>query len=309
MNHQKWYIIANPAAGKGNVSRTLSKIVKLLELHQLSFILVETKKKGDGILLAKTGIHEGFRKILSIGGDGTNNEVINGILEQDLVQSQNISYSILPIGTGNDWIKTHGIPNNIEKVILMLKKENTTFQDVGTISYFKNGEIKNRYFANVAGMAYDAFVVKKMENQTPLFSNKLFYLISLMRYLFQYKLQRAKIKINDFELKGHFYTINVGICRFAGGGMEIVPHAIPNDGLLAITIAGKFSKLSVLLNTYRFYNGTIGKLSKVSTYQSKKIKVESLEKTPIPVEVDGEYLGSSPVEFGIIPRAIKIIIP
>ena len=309
MTNRKWYIIANPTAGKGKVLQKLPLLEKLLQSYEIAYDLVKTEKKGDGILLAKKGIQKGFKNIIAIGGDGTNNEVVNGIMQQQSVPSTEICYSILSIGTGNDWIKTHQIPKKLEDFIFMLKNKNSTFQDIGEVSFHNNGILQKRYFANVAGMAYDAFVVKKTENQSALFSNKLFYLLSLMRYLFQYKLQKAKIQVNDLELEDYFYTINVGICRFAGGGMEIVPHAIPNDGNLAITIAGKFSKLIVLLNTYRFYNGTIGDLSKVSTFLSKKLRVLSLENKEIGLEADGEYLGTTPVEFSIIPRALKIVIP
>jgi YegS/Rv2252/BmrU family lipid kinase len=309
MHNQKWLIIANPSAGNGKVNRKLTFIEKLLQSNAIEYEMVRTKKRGDGIFLAKKGITDGFRNIMAIGGDGTNNEVINGIVQQKIVPSQSITYSLLPIGTGNDWIKTHGIPKNVENFISMLKKGKTTFQDIGVVTFIKNGEPQKRHFANVAGMAYDAFVVKKTEKQGGIFSNKLFYLISLIRYLFQYKLQKAKIQFNDVELTDYFYTINVGICRFAGGGMEIVPHAVPDDGKLAITIAGRFSKLEVLLNTYRFYNGSIAKLSKISTHLSTNVKVESLEERPVFVEVDGEFLGNTPVEFGIIPKALKILIP
>ncbi len=309
MSNLKWFIIANPSAGRGKVNRKLPFIEKLLQSNGISYELTKTLKSGDGIFLAKKGIKNGFRNILAIGGDGTSNEVINGIMEQNTVPSQSIVYFLLPIGTGNDWIKTHGISKNIKEALLMLKRGKTTFQDIGTVTFLKNGKTQKRYFANVAGMAYDAFVVKKTAQQSGIFSNKLFYLISLMRYLFQYKLQKAKIKFNDIELTDYFYTINVGICRFAGGGMEIIPHAVPNDGQLAITIAGKFSKLSVLVNTYRFYNGSIAKLSKISTHFSTNISVESLENEPVSVEADGEFLGHTPVQFGIIPKALKIIIP
>ncbi len=309
MHNQKWYIIANPSAGKGRVARQLPLIEKLLRLNAVDYELVKTGQSGDGISLVKKAIEQGFRNILAIGGDGTNNEVINGIIGQDLVPSQNITYSLLSIGTGNDWIKTHNIPTNIKEFISMLKQGKTSFQDIGVVTYFKEDQPRKRYFANVAGMAYDAFVVQKTEKKAGILSNKLFYLISLMRYLFQYKLQKAKIRFNDQELSGYFYTINVGICRFAGGGMEIVPHAVPDDGQLAITIAGQFSKLEVILNTYRFYNGTIAKLSKIATHFSENVRVDALENDPISVEADGEFLGYTPVQFGIIPKALKILIP
>ena len=218
MLNRKWYVIANPKAGNGKVLQNLPLFENLLQSNEIAYDLVKTEKKGDGISLAQQGIEKGFRNIIAIGGDGTNNEVVNGILLQSIVPSHEICYTILSIGTGNDWIKTHQIPTKLEDFILMLKRENTTFQDIGEVLFHNNGILQKRYFANVAGMAYDAFVVKKTENQSALFSNKLFYLLSLMRYLFQYKLQKAKIQINDLELKDYFYTINVGICRFAGGG-------------------------------------------------------------------------------------------
>lgn len=309
MHNQKWYIIANPSAGKNRVNRQLPLIEKLLRLNTVDYEIVKTSQRGDGISLVKKGIARGYRNILSIGGDGTNNEVVNGIIEQDWVPSHEITYSLLSIGTGNDWVKTHKIPTNIKDFVSMLKNGKTTFQDVGVVFFLNNNEMQKRYFANIAGMAYDAYVVQKTEKQSGVFSNKLFYLVSLMRYLFQYKLQKAKIRFNGQELSGYFYTINVGICRFAGGGMEIIPHAVPNDGQLAITIAGQFSKLEVILNTYRFYNGTIAKLSKIFTGFSTSVTVDSLEKEPIPVEADGEFLGYTPVEFRIIPRALRILVP
>ena len=309
MDDQKWFIIANPAAGNGYVNKKLPSIENLMRLKGINYVLEKTAKKGDGIALTVQGIQKGYRNILAIGGDGTNNEVVNGIMQQNFVPSQDITYSVFSIGTGNDWIKTHSIPKQLNEFIDMLVKRKTTFQDIGIVEYFKNETTHKRFFANIAGMAYDAFLVKKTENLGSFFSNKLFYLISLLRYLFQYKLQKAKIRLNDIEISDYFYTINVGIGRYAGGGMEILPHAVHDDGQLAVTIAKRFSKWEILLNTYRFYNGSIAELSKISTHFSTKVQVESLESAQIPVEADGEYLGCTPVEFNILPKALKILIP
>ncbi len=309
MHNEKWYIIANPAAGKGRVSRKLPDFEILLQRNGIDYQLVKTQRNGEAGVLAEKAIGEGFRKILAIGGDGTGNEVVNGVIGQKAVPSQEITFALLSIGTGNDWIKTHGIPRNLKLFIDMMKQGKTTFQDIGTVSYFQDGERRKRYFANIAGMAYDAFVVEKTKAQSGIFSTKLFYLVSLMRYLFEYRLQRAKVRFDSQDKDGYFYTINVGICKYAGGGMQIVPHAKPDDGQLAVTIAGKFTKPEVILNTYRFYNGTIAKHPKITTFQTKKLQVYSLESDQIAVEADGEFLGYTPVEFGIIPKALRILIP
>ncbi len=189
----------------------------------------------------------------------------------------------------------------------MMKKENTYLQDIGVASYFRNGRQKICYFANVAGMAYDAFVVKYSESNKKWVSNKLMYLFLTLKCLFQYKLQKSKVTFDGQEEENYFYTINAGICRYSGGGMQIVPHAIPNDGLLALTLARKISKLEIILNTYRFYTGTIDKHSKIFTTQAKHIRVEATGNEAVPLEVDGEFLGETPVEFSILNKALRVV--
>lgn len=294
-------------AGNGAVKKQLPNITAILAANGFEFELVETTHRGHAIDLVQKGIEKGFRKIIAIGGDGTNNEVVNGILVQTQIPSQQITYCLLPVGTGNDWIKEYGIPKKVEPWIKMMEVNNTTLQDVGLVQYDQDGKRAQRYFANVAGMAYDPYVLSKMEQRgRPL--NRLAYLFFGLYCVFKYNLQKARVYFNGKTIENYYYLINVGICRYSGGGMQLVPHAIPNDGKLALTLAGPLSKIGVILNSYRFYNGSIGAHSKVETFQSDHIKVEAVD-TPIQVEVDGELLGQTPVEFSLIQNALKIIIP
>lgn len=303
-----WYIIANPTAGNHTARRKLSVIQKQLSASGITFELVETQYQKEAIQLVQQATQKGFRKIMAIGGDGTNNEVINGILNQTITPSHEITYCLLPVGTGNDWIKEYKIPTPIEKWIAALSSSTIFLQDIGKVSFFKNGKQQQRYFANVAGMAYDPFVLSEMEKLKRPITNRLAYLAYGMYYVFKYKLQRARVSFNNSSVENYFYLINAGICRYSGGGMQLVPHAIPDDGHLALTLAGPLSKLGVILNSYRFYNGSIGAHPKVDTFSTKHIKVEAID-DPILVEVDGEVLGETPVEFSIIPKALKIVVP
>ena len=305
-----WYAIANPTAGKGLVRKRWAalqeRIAQALPVGE--FVLSEYR--GHATELAQRAVEKGYRKILAIGGDGTNHEVANGILIQRTAPSSAITYALLPIGTGNDWIKTHGLPRAMNKALMVIRAGKTTYQDAGLIHYFKDGEPQQRYFVNVAGLAYDGYIGKKSEERRYATRNKLFYLILVVSSLFEYTLQRAVVEGDGRRIEGHFYTINLGICRYSGGGMQLAPHAVPDDGQFAVTTAGRISRLGVLLNTYRFYNGSIGNHPKVETFYAKNLKVEAADGArPTLLEADGEFLGVTPARFSIIPKALCIIVP
>jgi len=106
-----------------------------------------------------------------------------------------------------------------------------------------------------------------------------------------------------------YYLVNVGICKYSGGGMQLVPHAIPDNGKFALTIARHLTKMQVVMATPKFYNGKAGDHPKVELYEAKSIKVEALTNEPILLEVDGEFLGGTPVEFVLLENALQIIVP
>ena len=304
----KWFIIVNPKANGGRLGKQWNNIHQCLTDNNIDFFDKKTIHQNHATELAKEAIENGFRKIIAVGGDGTGNEVANGILQQNIIPSSEITFALLPVGTGNDWIKTHKIPKHLNTWVEVLKKEKTIFQDAGFVSCISNEKKIERYFINVAGMAYDAFGVQLSEGKNWRFP-KIQYLLLALRGLFKYKIHRAKLIFDDKEIVDFFYTINVGICKYSGGGMQLVPHAIPDDGIFALTFARKLSKLAVILNTYRFYNASLLHHSKVEGFSTKKVRVETMDGKPTGVEVDGEYIGETPVEFSILPKALKIVVP
>ncbi|HHH50282.1 MAG TPA: diacylglycerol kinase family lipid kinase [Saprospiraceae bacterium] len=304
-----WLIIGNPTAAKGKVSLLLPTIKILLKKNQINYELQLSTRKRQATDLVIAGIKKGFRKIIGIGGDGTNNEIINGIVLQKNIPSNEIIYTLLSVGTGNDWVKTHGIPTKPDLFFQQLKTGEICYQDIGQADFYKNGIPQKRYFANIAGMAYDAFVVKLISEQSSSFSNKMIYTIYLLKCLYKYSLQKAQVIYNHKIVEDYFYSINIAIGRYAGGGLLISPHAIPDDGKLAISLFRNISKINVLLNYYRFFNGTIGKHPKIDLCKTNVVKVVSKDKQPVLLELDGELVGETPVEFKLIKNALKVWIP
>jgi len=308
-NTNPWWIILNPAAGNGKAGKVVNDIQRLLKEHRFSFTLVQTEYHQHAIELVATGIQKGFRQIMAIGGDGTNNEVINGILQQQEIPSTDIIYTLIPVGTGNDWIKTHGIPRSYKKWIPQIATAQLAHQDIGLVTYHKNGKQEQRYFANVAGLAYDAYLTKVKQEKSPKILPAIYYLYLVLVYLFKYKLKKAKIEFDETVVEDVFYTINIGICRYSGGGMQLVPHAVPDDGRLALTIARRVSKLDVLLYTPYIFAGKLAKHNQVTEHFAKEIRVEPVGEEPTMVEVDGEYLGETPVEVFVLESGLCLLRP
>lgn len=309
---EQWFVVVNPVSGNGTARRQWLEVAQLLTDHGFQFEMAYTTAKGDAIRLTSEAIAvRGFRKIIAFGGDGTGHEVINGIFSQHIVPTVEITYALIPCGTGNDWVREYGIPSDPKVWIPKIKTLKTIQQDIGYVEYMNlEGVRKERYFTNVAGMAYDGFVARASEAQKRLMGNKLFYLFLVFKCLFDYTFSRVRLQFDGSEqLEGEFYTINVGVCRFSGGGMQIVPHALPSDGLLALTLAGKISKLGVLAATPKFYNGKIGQHPKVITRQISHLKVETLSGAPTLLELDGEFLGQTPLEIKVLSRALRVVVP
>lgn len=310
LRQARWMIIANPAAANGRVARIWPQLELLFNTYLPHCSYTFSERAGHATTLAAEAIREGFRHLIAVGGDGTNHEVTNGILQQDIVPSEEVYYSLLPVGTGNDWARNYQIPHNPEAWLHMLILGHCRQQDVGVVKYQTDSGPAQRYFVNVAGMAYDAFVVRFGEQHRSWVRNRIFYLLLILRCLFRYRLSPGVIETDGRVIQQHFYTINVGVCRYSGGGMQLVPQAIPDDGLLALTYAGRVSKLGVLLNTWRFYNGSIGRHPKIETTQAIHLHVDvPVGEAALLLEADGEFLGQSPVEFSLKAKALKIIIP
>lgn len=300
-----WYIIVNPAAGAGAVARRWPHVERLLQEMGFSYTVKFTEAPGHAIRLAEDGILKGYRHILGLGGDGTNHEIANGILGQSFVPAGDITYALLPIGTGNDWARMYGISHDPRRRLEQLRQPQTRLQDAGLVEYQKDGDRAHRFFVNVAGMAYDAFLVKKLEERGRI-PSRMTYLMLVARYLFDYALRPARLVFEDRTVEDFFYTINIGICRYSGGGMQLVPQAVPDDGLLALTFARSVPKWEVLAQTPRFYNGSILQHPQIEGVQTKNLQVEQLGELPTLLEADGEYLGQTPASFSIVEKALRI---
>ncbi len=302
-----WFFIVNPHASKGLAARRWPQIAEKLRAHGLLLDYSFTGGPGQEGQCVAAGLRRGYRKLAAVGGDGTNFEVINGLVSQQLVNLSEITYTIFPIGTGNDWARQYQIPKQWQLWLDMVRRDETQQQDIGVVEFTRAGKKESVCFANVAGLAYDGYIGFISSHFRQFSGSRFFYLALVFWGLFRYRLSNMVIRFDGQVVTGKFYTVNAGICRYSGGGMQLTPHADSTDGKLALTVAGALSKLGVLLNTWRFYTGQIGGHPKVTLHQVSKIEVDGLEESPLHVEADGEYLGVAPVRIGMLEQQLKVV--
>jgi YegS/Rv2252/BmrU family lipid kinase len=302
----EWLVIVNPNAGHGKGKKDWNKISLLLQKYELPFKFLFTEKKLHAIELVKDSIVAGYRNIIAVGGDGTLNEVVNGAFTQSVCPTRDIVLGMIPVGTGNDWGKMFGIPDEYEETVKIIKENKLFAHDTGVITYNLGKVPEKRYFLNIAGLGFDARVVKRTNIQKDKGkSGKAIYFYNLLKSLIAYKNIKTEVIIDGQKIIDDTFTISIGIGRYSGGGMRQTPNAIPDDGLFDITIIGKMRKAEIIMNLKKLYDGTILDHPKVKGFTCKNIKIDS--DPLIYVQGDGESLGHTPVEFNIIPKSIRIV--
>lgn len=302
----EWLVIVNPNAGNGKGEKDWNRISDLFRKNNIRIFPMFTERKGHATELVRESIGKGFRRIVSVGGDGTLNEIVNGIFTQNHCTSSEIILGAIPVGTGNDWGRMFGIPTVYEGSIQLIREPKLLLHDIGIISYYNGIEKRNRYFINIAGLGFEAVVVRKTNAQKDKGkSNKAIYFLNLLSSLLTYRNTKAEITIDGKQTTCNVFSINVGNGRYCGGGMRQTPEARPDDGLLDITIIKSMGRFEIIRNLKILYDGTILSHPKVDGYRTDNFKVQS--ESILYAEADGESLGHTPVEFSIIPSCINIV--
>ena len=305
-NQTEWLVIVNPNAGNGKGKKDWDTISALLRKAGINFSVKFTERKSQAIDFTMEGIAAGYRKIITVGGDGTLNEVVNGVFSNSLCPTNDISIGLIPVGTGNDWGRMFGIPLDYEKAISIIKESKLFVHDVGVVSFFIGSEKFNRHFINIAGLGFESVVVRRTNIQKDKgHGGKLIYFYNLVMSLLSYKNTKADLILDGVKIIADVFSINVGNGRYCGGGMRQTPKAIPNDGLLDVTIINGMGKFEIIRNLKILYDGSILNHPKIDGYKCKSLKVNS--DSILYAEADGESLGHTPVEFKIIPASINVI--
>lgn len=303
----QWFVIVNPNAGRRKGEKDWLEIAALLNEAGIQFTNVFTEHPNHAVKLARKYIENGYRKIIVVGGDGTLNEVLNGVYTQKKYPPETITLAMISVGTGNDWGRSFSIPSGYKEAIEVIRNEKTRLQDVGRVFYRQKELEKQRHFINMAGIGFDAMVAKRTNKVKERGKSGPFsYIISLFTSLLTYNPVVCKVVIDSHTINPDVFSMSVAICRFNGGGMMQAPEAIPDDGLFDITIITRVSRLLVIRSVKKLYDGSFLSMKQVKTFRAKTVEIES--NPPLYLETDGESLGHTPMKFDVIPLGIRVVV-
>jgi len=305
MSNYKTIAIVNPHSANGATGRKLDKLKSIL-LSCGDCEIALTEAPTHATVIAVNALKDGYNRIIAVGGDGTFNEVVNGFFENDEAINPDAVLGLISAGTGADFIKTIGLPVDWTEAIKKIKNDRKKKIDLGLIEYFmEDNSPKKRYFINVAGAGISGSVVKKVNSTSKILGGFASFLAGTISTVLEYQNKRTEIIFDD-QLKIEKITNNViiGNGKFIGGGMKVLPDALPDDGFFDVLIIGDISKFEFFENVPKIYKGTHLENPKLDLRRAKTVQINSSEK--ILLDIDGEQEGFTPAKFTVIPSALSI---
>ena len=292
-------VIANPAAGGGRCARELPRLRQALERAGGRFVLRLTSEPGEAEAMAREAVGR-YSAVVSAGGDGTIYETVQGLAGTDT------ALGVIPLGTGNDFIKTMDLPKGIEAQVEVLTK--------GSIRIFDLGRINDRYFANVVGIGFDA-AVNRAHKDISWLSGIPSYILAIIKTLFTHGPEHVDVELTDTTGRedGSFsedvQMLTIGNSPSCGGGFLFTPDADVEDGELDLSILHPIKNYQIIQHLPKVFKGTLQrKRPDVSTLKRfGRMKVKS--RVIMPVHIDGEVYDTGRLvhEIEVVPGALRVI--
>jgi YegS/Rv2252/BmrU family lipid kinase len=286
--------LVNPASANGATRRRWPELARRAAALGLTGETVLSAAPGD---LAAAAREADDALLVVVGGDGTVNEVVNG------VAGTGAEIAVLPSGTGQDFGRTHGIPARFEDAVLVALRGETRVVDLGRVDY-RGG---SRYFANVGSVGMSGAVAERANRTSKALGGKATFFYALTREFLAWQNTEVTVTFDDAERRGRMHDVIVANGVWHGGGMKLAPDARPDDGLFDVVLIGDVGKVDFLTTAPKLYSGGHVSHPKVEVVRSTRVTVDGAD--PLPIELDGEQVGTTPVTFEVVPGALRVRVP
>jgi len=254
--------------------------------------------------LAAQAARDGAELVVAVGGDGTLNEVVNGLVRAGAPTE----LATIPLGTGMDFVRTYKIPTRFDDAVRTALRSTTRTIDVGRVSYREwSGAEGERYFANVGSVGMSAAVAQRANGMSKALGGKATFFYALVRVFFEWENSVVSVQLDDERREARMHDVIVANGQWHGGAMLLAPEAQPDDGLFDVVLIGDVTKRDFVTTAPKIYKGTYLSHPKVELVRSRTVVVEALER--LPIELDGEQVGTTPVRFEIVPAAVRVRVP
>jgi diacylglycerol kinase (ATP) len=298
--------------GKIKHREKLIASVKAVFGNSSALNFTSTEHAQHSVELACNAAIGGATHIICIGGDGSLNEVVNGVMQylnDNPAAASQVKVGVLPHGTGNDFARTMGVTFDIVALKKWIDENSFRTIDLGHTSFSDTtGKPANRYFVNITDVGIGGAIAHDLSTSSRFLGSFLTYQKALLKGMLSYKNKPVKVTADTFTYERSIMSLIVANGRFFGGGMGIAPNALPDDRLFSIVIIGAISLLTYLKNM-----ASVRKSKKIDHPELKylsasEILIESPE-GPLPVDMDGEFIGFTPIKMKVAPAAINFIAP
>jgi YegS/Rv2252/BmrU family lipid kinase len=304
-------IIVNPKSASGSTQTRWARIASDWATHYGAFNVEFTEYGGHAIKLAKKAAEEGREFIVACGGDGTINEVANGIL----LSGKDAELGVLPQGTGGDFRRSLGMPSTIRRSAETLKNGTTKRIDVGKVTYLNHDdETEERFFVNIASVGLSASIIERVKTTGNLhwlafdsLRGKASFAYSTAAEVFNLNAKTIRVRFDEKEVKPlQSIVFCVANAKYFGGGMKIAPDAKLDDGLFDVINIGAISTKKIMLNLRSLYNGNHLSMDEVKHTNAARIEISTNDGTEMHIETDGELPGKLPAVFEVVPQALRV---
>ncbi len=305
-----YFFIVNPRAGSGKTMYEWLPAERRLKRLGIPCDIAMTDHKRHATALAQHAAAEGYRRIIAVGGDGSLHEVFNGICRWCAatgVPTEEFLIGVVPIGSGNDWIRSLGVPNDTTEVVNMIHRRSSGVMDVMRV---KSSGGKTAYMANIGGVGFDSHVCKRVNTQKESGRRgRLIYLNSLRYTIFNLKsIYISVVADGEVVFTGMCYSVAFGNGKYSGSGMRQVPLAVMDDGLLDYTIIPKTPLLKVVRELPRLFNGTLHQSEYVISGKCRSLQIVPMDEQSGDIfELDGEIEGWLPMSIEVTGHQINVI--
>jgi diacylglycerol kinase (ATP) len=267
-----------------------------------------TERGGHATELCFQAVNEGADYIIAAGGDGTMNEVVNGVMQVPTDKRDKVLVGLFPLGTGNDFARTAQLAKSAEGLADLIQNRQYQKIDVGHVEFLdENDTKKSRYFNNIAEIGVGAKTVEIVNKSKKTLGSTLTFVLGVLKAFIGYKQQEIKINADNFSWEGKIVAICVANGQYFGSGLGIAPGASLNDGKLSLVIVG-----SLKIVHFLWYMPKLRKLKKIKHPQVNYLKIDACEvigKQKYPLEMDGENVGFTPFSAKVISNAINLLKP
>lgn len=299
-------VIVNPVAAAGAVAREWPDLRSYLRSQGLVFTEVLTEAPGHAVALAAEAVAQGCGLVVAVGGDGTANEIVNGLCG-DRASSPSTDLGIISRGTGCDLVRTLGLRDPRTAVSALTERDTTRAIDLGEILMTREGRPERRLFINAAGLGFDGEVVEGLLHARVTgrsIGGTVPYLLQVFRSIMHYDNKRVRATIDGDVLEGVYTAFFACNGRYFGGGMKVAPNADPSDGLFDVAVLDALSRPGLLVRLPTVYLGWHTIFRQIHIRRARELKVETQDR--ILIQADGELVGMAPATLRVLPGAVRV---